>query len=489
MTFSDPKPALHLSDLAPSWPMSVRLTAYLLRSLVGRIRRTVADEYRVKQLPEELASAVRGEHRDGMWATTWLDRLAERWGVSLAGDADDEYPLAAWLPEGRVSWIVAGAAIRRTDLAHLVEECGSFLATFATMVRSDDDDALLASLELPAEVTNPWSLPLPTMAVRPVRLWATLTLTAPLAHGADDRDGNVSRFRTERRFCPLLGRAVEVPFYSGNAWRGQVRDLLALDLAALVGLPPQEMAPTLAHALFSGGSLEAGSTSNGADVAMRRTLRALLPAVDLLGGTYSNEIFDGMLRVVDALPLCRETASTVVHTVAPEIAAQGMDAVRAWSERLPWVQDLYETRQLTRHAHRDLEVADGEKSAQMIVRMETIRAGTQWVHGIGLAAKDRLISPLTAAALARAARLFVESGAIGAGSARGHGTFATDGYRDADGDGPGDDAPYVAHITEHAAEIRDMLRGTRALATPKAAKGGKGAKAKPPADADVADVL
>jgi hypothetical protein len=489
MTFSaDPKPALRLADLPPSWPTSVRLTAYLLRSLVRRIRASVADEYRLKRLPEELGSAVRGEHRDGMWATTWLDRLAERWGVSLAGDADDTYPLAAWLPEGRASWIVAGSVIRRMDLAHLVEECGPFLATFATMARSDDDDALLASLELPAEVTNPWTLPLPTSAVRPVRLWATLTLTAPLAHGADDRDGNVSRFRTERRFCPLLGRAVEVPFYAGNAWRGQVRDLLALDLAELIGMTPQEMSPAMAHSLFSGGSLEAGSTSNGADVAMRRTLRALLPAVDLLGGTYSNEIFDGLLRVVDALPLCRETASTLAHIVAPDVAAGGTAAVRAWSERLPWVQDLYETRQLTRHAHRDLEVADGDKSAQMIVRTETIRAGTQWVHGVGLAAKDRLVSPLTAAALARALRLFVASGAIGAGSARGHGTFATDGYRDADSDGAGDDAPYVEHITAHAAEIREVLRGARSLASGRAAK-GKSAKAKPVADADVADVL
>jgi hypothetical protein len=109
------------------------------------------------------------------------------------------------------------------------------------------------------------------------------------------------------------------------------------------------------------------------------------------------------------------------------------------------------------------------------------------VHGVGLAAKDRLVSPLTASALARAARLFAASGAIGAGSARGHGTFATDGYRDAKGDGPGDDAPYVAHVTAHAAEIREALRATKAASSTKAVGGkrGKPSTAKAPDDADV----
>lgn len=450
---SDTRP-LSITDLgSPSWATSVRLVAHLLRSLASRIRDTIADEYRAKQLPEELSTAIRGEHRDGMWPESWLDRLAERWGVSLAGSDDSPYPLAAWLPEGRVSWIVACRVIRRVDLAALVQEWGSFLATFATTPPSDDDAAILA-IDLPPEIGDPWRAPIPAGAIRPAEWVSVWTFTAPVHHGDDEKDGNVSRFRTERRYSSILGRAVEVPLYSGNAWRGQVRDLVALDLFERVGLRPNEAAPVWAHSLFSGGSIEAGSASNGSNAAFRRALRDLLPIVDLMGGVYGNEPLDGMLRASDALPICRETADAVAWRVAPEIAAEGDAAVRAWAERLPWCEDLYETRQLTRHAHRDLE-GDG---GQMIVRTQVIRAGTQWAHSIALAGKDRSLSPLTRAALAHAVDLFVRSGAVGAGNARGLGAFVTSGYGDT-----GDPQPYRDHIAAHAEEIREVLRGVRAL--------------------------
>lgn len=467
------EPPLSIAELgAPSWATSVRLTAYLLRSLAKRCRDALeGDDYRRSNLPEELASAIRGEHRDGMWPESWLDRLAERWGVSLAGSHDDPFPLAAWLPEGRVPWIVACRVIRRTDLAALAQEWGSFLATFATTPPSEDDDAILA-IDLPPEIGDPWRAPIPAGAIRPREHAAVWTFTAPMHHGADDKDGNVSRFRTERRYSPLLGRFVETPIYAGNAFRGQCRDLVALDLFERVGLRPNEAAPVWAHSLFSGGSIESGSASNGSNAAFRRELRELLPVVDLLGGVYNNEPMDGVLRASDALPICRETADAVAWRAVPDIAAQGHAAVEEWSHRLPWAEDLYEARQLTRHAHRDLD-GDG---GQMLVRTQVIKAGVQWVHSVSLAAKDRLLSPLTASALAHTLDLFVRSGAVGAGNARGLGSFVTDGYG-----AVGDPALYREHVTAHAVAIRDVLTGARALGpakAPVAEKPAKGAKGK-----------
>lgn len=481
---TDTRP-LSITDLgAPSWPTSVRLVAYLLRSLASRIRDSLTDDYRRGQLPEELSTAIRGEHRDGMWPESWLDRLAERWGVSLAGSDESPYPLAAWLPEGRVSWIVACRVIRRTDLAALVSEWGSFLATFATTPPSEDDAAILA-IDLPPEIGDPWRAPIPANAIRPAEWSSVWTTTSPMHHGADEKDGNVSRFRTERRYSSILGRSVEVPLYSGNAWRGQVRDLLALDLFDRIGMRPDEAAPVWAHALFSGGSIESGSASNGSNAAFRRALRDLLPIVDLMGGVYNNEPMDGMLRAADALPICRETADAVASRAVPEIAAEGDAAVRAWAERLPWCEDLYETRQLVRHAHRDIE-GDG---GQMLVRTQVIRAGTQWAHSLALAGKDRHVSSLTRSALAHAVRLFMASGAVGAGNARGLGAFATAGYGDV-----GDPQPYRDHIAAHADEIREVLRGVRTLGPQKAApvaeeKPKKGAKKGPkPIAAQSSDV-
>lgn len=487
-TTQDRARRLTIADLGePSWKTSVRLVGYLLRSLARRVNETLTDDYRRAQLPEELSTAIRGEYRDGMWPETWLDRLAERWGVSLAGESDSPYPLAAWLPEGRASWIVASRVIRRSDLALLVGEWGSFLGTFATTPPTEDDDALLA-IDLPPEIGDPWRAPLPANAIRPYENAAVLTFTASVHHGADEKDGNVSRFRTERRYSSLLGRSVEVPLYSGNAWRGQVRDLLALDLFDRLGMQPQDAAPVWAHALFSGGSIESGSASNGSNAGFRRELRALLPIIDLMGGVYNNEPMDGMLRVADALPICRETADAVASRVVPEIAAQGDAAVRAWAERLPWCEDLYETRQLVRQAHRDLE-GDG---GQMIVRTQVIRAGTQWCHSVALACKDRHLSPLTRSALAHAVRLFIASGALGAGNARGLGTFITEGY------GVGADESeaqlYRDHIAAHADEIREVLRGMRALGPQKAApepkpeKAAKGKKGPKPIATQTSDV-
>jgi hypothetical protein len=88
-------------------------------------------------------------------------------------------------------------------------------------------------------------------------------------------------------------------------------------------------------------------------------------------------------------------------------------------------------------------------------------------------------------------RLFEASGALGAGNARGLGAFVTAGYGDI-----GDATPYVEHIAAHAEEIREVLRGVRALgpskpapaADAKPAKGAKkSAKVPMPAAATPAD--
>ena len=73
-------------------------------------------------------------------------------------------------------------------------------------------------------------------------------------------------------------------------------------------------------------------------------------------------------------------------------------------------------------------------------------------------------SPLTVSALAHVVDLFVWSGAVGAGNARGLGGFVTDGYG-----AIGDPQPYRDHITAHASEIRDVLRGVVAVGPSKPA--------------------
>lgn len=481
-TVTEKTVTLTLRDLGdPSWALSTRLVAYLLRSLAGRARRELeGDTYRRDNLGEELSAAIRGEHREGMFAECWLDRLASRWGVALAGSGDDPFPLAAWLPEDaehprrRIPWHIACRKIRRTDLALLADEWGSFLAAFATSAEAEDDEEIL-KIDLPAAVSDPWCLPMPRAAIRPSRWVAVLHSTAALAHGADERDGNTQRFRTERRYSWLLKRDVDLPFLSGNAFRGQIRDLVASDLCERLGVDPRELAPRMAHALFSGGSIEAGAVTAGADTGYRKTLRSLVAAVDVMGGVYNDEVMDGMLRAGDMLPICRESACFLAYDLVPDLVAKGEESVRAWSERLPWCEDLYVTRQLTRVRHRDFEGGD---DAQAIVRTECIRAGTQWVHGFGLAAKDRAVTPLARGAMAHIVDLFVRSGGVGAATARGLGTFVTDGYRHPAGEAIGDAGLYTAHVAEHRDAILGLLRAPPKAPPPEKAAKGKG-RAKP----------
>ena len=444
---------LPLESLPRDFRGALRLVCYALRSLRGRVTADSVGEYRAKNFGDELTTAARGEHRHGMSALVWLDHLAARWSVSLAGDADGR-PLAVFLPDGWVPWERAMAVIRRDHLARVVADYGGLCASFAVAPRDDAGDAALFDLiDEPDEVVNPFVPTMPTSLIAPLWHRATWTLTSDLAHGADTKDGNVSRFRTEPRRDPLTSKVGEVPFLSGNAWRGQVRDLLALDMLTRLGLDPaRDLAPRTAHALFAGGSIEAGADSAGVNLTERRRWREV-PMVDLLGGCYDQQVMAGHLRVQDAIPVCRETAAMVAPVVAP-----GVDP-RELAARLPEARDLFAIRQLTRHAHRDFE-GDG---AQMLVRTEVVIAGTQFVHAVALTGRtDASTLPLTASCLAHAIDLVRAAGVVGAGTARGHGGIAFDAYQPGAGLAPlPSSEAYLAHLTEHADRLRAILCGAK----------------------------
>ncbi len=80
----------------------------------------------------------------------------------------------------------------------------------------------------------------------------------PLAHGSDEKAGNSTLFR---RISVLAtnGNVLELPYYSGNALRGQMRDLLADHFITSIGLHPDRSKPAVAlwffYALYCGGAL------------------------------------------------------------------------------------------------------------------------------------------------------------------------------------------------------------------------------------------
>lgn len=131
------------------------------------------------------------------------------------------------------------------------------------------------------------------------RIEGTFRLKSPLSH-IGETISNKSYLVQERILQPD-GEVEEVFCYSGNAWRGQLRDLCAsymLDALGDVRVPLDTF-----HLLFSGGRI--GGAQN-TDIAQARRMRAAIPMIALFGGGVGNQILQGKLRVGNCYPVCAE---------------------------------------------------------------------------------------------------------------------------------------------------------------------------------------
>lgn len=135
------------------------------------------------------------------------------------------------------------------------------------------------------------------------RIEGIFTLKSPLSHIGETISN--SSHLVQERIIQDDGSLAEVFVYSGNAWRGQLRDLMArymLDKLGTDGEPARVGIDTFSL-LFSGGKI-GGAQVN--DIAQARRMRAALPMLALLGGGVGNQILQGKLRVGNCYPLCRE---------------------------------------------------------------------------------------------------------------------------------------------------------------------------------------
>ncbi|MFZ5768535.1 MAG: hypothetical protein ACOY3F_07545 [Bacillota bacterium] len=165
--------------------------------------------------------------------------------------------------------------------------------------------------------------------MRWVGLWQ---LGAPLHHGAPVGGAWLARERARRGlsrnhaflrqepvgyYDPVEQRMVMRPCYclAGNAVRGMLRSVAARYTLQALGLPrePGGLKEELGwrsddevFLLFKGGPMKAASGVE--DVRQRRELRSYLPLVEVFGGWYRGEGFEGALWVGNAWPAVRELA-------------------------------------------------------------------------------------------------------------------------------------------------------------------------------------
>lgn len=270
-------------------------------------------------------------------------------------------------------------------------------------------------------------------------------MVAPLAHGGDIKCGNATLFRRQQ-VISSVGDVLTLPFYSGNALRGLLRDALADHLLSSIGLTPRRDQPPVElwffYALYSGGALEEKNKSMTAINAILgnngvinasgvRGLRDILPSLSLLGCALGNRILCGRVKVGDLRPLCVEWGN------GGNVPAEAL---------FDW---LYLTRR------EDLESHDEHHG--MIANTEVLRPGVELEGGIDF---DGHISDLEKSALARGLELLRDKGHIGADSRRGFGKNIME------FDGLPDSSIYQKYLEENKDAIVKYLASVNAISRP-----------------------
>ena len=261
---------------------------------------------------------------------------------------------------------------------------------------------------------------------RPFDIPIKVTCEAPLAHGADGKAGNATLFR-RIDVMATNGAHMVLPYYSGNAVRGQLRDLLADHFLERIGLDNKRLALWFFYALYSGGTLEEKSDASknviktlGNNGATRSdgilSFRNHFPVLSLLGCALGNRVLPGRIQVGDLRPLCKE-----------------------WGTGDKPVSDLLGWEFLTRRED-DEDHADNHS---MITTTEVLVSGSELAGGIDMG----IMTDLERACLGCGLRLLAERGFLGAENRRGLGRV-----RMAIDNAP-DEKPYIDWLTDNRPKI------------------------------------
>lgn len=262
---------------------------------------------------------------------------------------------------------------------------------------------------------------------------------SPLSHGADGKAGNATLFR-RRQVITEKGRTLTLPFYAGNAIRGQIRDLLADHFLSSLGYIPRKDTPPcnlwFFHALYAGGVLEEASkvTENiekelGKHGSVRtdglRRMRDMIPPISLLGSALGNKIVPGRIAVADLRPVCKEWGFLESANAA----------------------QLTDWEYLTRRDDHEGRTSEDQHNG-MIAMSEVLRTGTCLVGGIDI---DTHASDIDKACLGMGLKLLKEKGKLGAENRRGFGNIAFEIENIPDA------RPYEEFLEKNRDEIRKYL--------------------------------
>lgn len=479
----------------------VRL-AFLLRAMMRRVNKQSIGERRYRNLGTEMADYLRAAAVSARSTMQFVTMVASRFDIDLSegfyeghdGEERAHRACAAFIPESLagdlaghlhdgcrvVPWAIIAQHTPLDAVRLVVNEGAAFFVTFAQTAPSDQDPSYFT---VPEEPTGRrWTGVIPGEDMQsPKQYRAWFQVVSPLAHGHDEKAGNVVLFRRQPQVDPFTGEQALVPIYTGNAVKGQWRDLFFARMLRAIGLRPEaDLSPRRAQELFSGGTIESGADGAVVRLDVRRRARGTIPAIDLLGGCVDQQILSGLLRVDDCTLLCRENAWKLYRMMAPKDAAGAPLTYEEFAASLLPADDWTLLRLGVRQAHRDLPGGDlsaKDGGAQMLYNTEAIKPGARLFHAFSLVSLSS-VSSLARSCMADLLTDFTDTGHLGAKTSSGPGRVSTLGYMPAE---KAESLPspdeYLSYLDTHRAAIVEWVTADQREPTEApAAKGRSKAK-------------
>lgn len=141
-----------------------------------------------------------------------------------------------------------------------------------------------------------------------IQLDGTITLLSPLSHIGESIGPD--SFLSQDIIVGPDGRVTEVFVYSGNAFRGILRDLSAIYMTERLGNMKYPI--EVFYLLFAGGSL---GGPQSVDIDQARIYRRNVPHLSVFGGGVGNQILSGKIKVGSMYPLVAECQRTLPESL------------------------------------------------------------------------------------------------------------------------------------------------------------------------------
>lgn len=248
------------------------------------------------------------------------------------------------------------------------------------------------------------------------RIYCVSRALTPITHMAGS-SGNESVLQREK----IITDSGEhwVPFLSGNAIRHKaLREPIMHDLVTRLGLKGN-LTLEQANFLFHGGAMS--ESAGNEDLGMIRRIQDILPAIRLLGGSLTNRILDGRIRVDRGTLACAENVSRL-----NEAAPEGFE----FPSNLMGAKQFEGNYQYTRTDIRRLASLDTVSQAEserehqsglMIFAGQSVVPGSVFVHDFRFQGTEIELGCILHGLMEWQRK----GGVIGGQSSRGHGKLAT----------------------------------------------------------------